>query len=114
MKSVILILMILTVNGCSDKKSVKAAPAVREEVPADYDTIAIDSFSAGAVSAAVEAKIRQRAVRYNDSLARLQKKEENPKNNDSEDVSDQSLQNKTASEKKKTISKAPHTSQQNP
>lgn len=74
----------ILIMGCSEKKSVNRAAAVDEDVHAEYDTTAIDSFSPGAISASVEARIRQSAIRVSNSLSSVRKKEEDTRNKASE------------------------------
>ncbi len=75
MKKFILI-YVLIMMGCSEKKSVSRVAAVDEDVHAEYDTVPIDSFSPGATSATVVARLRQPAIRSADSAASLQKHKE--------------------------------------
>ncbi len=114
MKSLPFISILILISGCSEKKAVKDAPAVDEEVHADYDTIAIDSFSPGATSAAVEARMRQAAIIYADSVSQVRKDQEHTVNKKSEDAAAKSVQNGSTSAKTKTNSAIPENPQQNP
>lgn len=77
--------------ACSDKKNV--SDAEETYVAPQYDTTAIDSFSAGAVSEDVAAQIRMSSQEYQDSLKQAAL------------VLEQEKQKKAAEEKKKADEK---------
>lgn len=66
-----LALIVLTgISACSEKK--RAAPQVGElQQAVAYDTTAIDSFSAGAISVDVAQRIRMSSAAYRDSVKKV-------------------------------------------
>lgn len=70
-------LMMALLMSCSGPET-PADAGSEESLPAPYDTVAVDSFSAGAISVDVAAQIRMSSQAYQDSLkaiAEAQKKE---------------------------------------
>lgn len=70
----IFILLVLMIS-CSKKTPAAAIAGAEQYVHADYDTTAIDSFSAGAISVDVAQRIRMSSQRYQDSLQHVREKE---------------------------------------
>lgn len=60
------ILLILIFSACSNKEPVSVDNS--QDLKPDYDTTAIDSFSAGATSEAVIMKIKMSSQKYQDSI----------------------------------------------
>ncbi|MEC3874156.1 hypothetical protein [Chryseobacterium salviniae] len=76
MKNLFLILFIASISAvsCSKKEPQDLYP---EESPkANYDTMAIDSFSAGAISVDVAEQIRKSSQKYQDSVREALKLQE--------------------------------------
>ena len=105
MKKFILIYMLIMM-GCSEKKSVSRVAAVDEDVHAEYDTVPIDSFSPGATSAIEAAGMRQSVIRSTDSAAELQKDKKETANKTDLTIRTETGPDMSASSEK--------TSQQNP
>lgn len=74
MKNIILIFSILCFIHCSKKNS--TAVAESEYIYPKYDTVAVDSFSAGAMSMNVAEEIRKSSFAYQDSIKKVREKQE--------------------------------------
>lgn len=79
MKNVFFILFIsvISIVSCSKKEPQDLYPA--DSPKANYDTIAVDSFSAGAISVDVAEQIRKSSQKYQDSLKEALKIQEQEK-----------------------------------
>ncbi|MFN4363020.1 hypothetical protein [Chryseobacterium hispalense] len=79
MKNFFFILLVYSVSAvsCSKKEPQDLYPA--DSPKASYDTLAVDSFSAGATSVDVVQKIRMSSQRYQDSLKEALKLQEQEK-----------------------------------
>ncbi|MDW9381345.1 hypothetical protein [Chryseobacterium sp. JV558] len=73
MKNILSAIFIFTIlfTACSKKES--PGFAAEQEVKMNYDTIAIDSFSTGAVSVDIARKIRMSSPQYLDSVKQAKK-----------------------------------------
>ncbi|WEK68769.1 MAG: hypothetical protein P0Y62_13020 [Candidatus Chryseobacterium colombiense] len=60
------VILVLILSACSNKEPVAVESS--ENLKPNYDTVAIDSFSAGATSEAVIRKIKMSSQKYQDSL----------------------------------------------
>lgn len=58
----------MTLYGCGGSENLPAHTGPEENLPAPYDTVAVDSFSAGAISVDIAAQIRMSSQAYQDSL----------------------------------------------
>jgi mannitol-specific phosphotransferase system IIBC component len=79
MKNVFFILFIsvISILSCSKKEPQDLYPA--DSPKANYDTMAVDSFSAGAISVDVAEQIRKSSQKYQDSLKEALKIQEQEK-----------------------------------
>lgn len=78
MRFLLLSLMITLLMSCGGPEEPTGNAGSEETLAAPYDTVAVDSFSAGAISVDVAAQIRMSSQAYQDSLkalAEAQKKE---------------------------------------
>lgn len=74
MKKIVLFFVTLIMISCGNKEEIKETSVVENVKIPPYDTIAIDSFSNGAVSVDIARKIRMSSVQYQDSLKEAVKK----------------------------------------
>ena len=74
-KNIFFSFLLISIFSCSKNNNENS---LDEETytPPKYDTMAIDSFSSGAVSVDVAAQIRQSSVAYQDSIAKVKIAEE--------------------------------------
>lgn len=77
MKNVFFILFIFSIVSCSKKEPQDLYPA--DSPKASYDTMAIDSFSTGAISVDVAEQIRMSSQKYQDSVKEALKLQEQEK-----------------------------------
>lgn len=105
MKNVFFILFVLLISivSCSKKEPQDLYPA--DSPKANYDTMAIDSFSAGAISVDVAEQIRKSSQKYQDSLKEALKIQEQEKKIKEE--LEQENKKKAEEEKKQKISETP-------
>ena len=61
-------ILFFSITACSDKKQNVSTNVKDENVHAPYDTVAIDSFSTGAVSVDIAAQIRRSSIAFRDSV----------------------------------------------
>jgi len=73
----ILLISLISAVSCSKKEPQDLYPS--ESPKASYDTMAVDSFSAGAVSVDVAEQIRKSSQKYQDSLKEALKLQEQEK-----------------------------------
>lgn len=105
MKNVLFASLILALlfTGCSKKEPINTD--IAQELKPDYDTTAIDSFSAGATSVDIAEQIRMSSVKYQDSVKeaiRLQEEEKKLKEElEKENKKKQDEEKKKAEEEKK-------------
>ena len=76
MKNILSVIFIFTIllTACSKKES--PGFAAEQDVKRNYDTIAVDSFSTGAVSVDIARKIRMSSPQYLDSVKQAKKLQE--------------------------------------
>ncbi|WP_077413167.1 hypothetical protein [Chryseobacterium sp. JV274] len=76
MKNILSVIFIFTIllTACSKKESLGFA--AEQDVKRNYDTIAVDSFSSGAVSVDIARKIRMSSPQYLDSVKQAKKLQE--------------------------------------
>ncbi|UTX47250.1 hypothetical protein [Chryseobacterium sp. MA9] len=67
-------IFIIFLTACSKKES--PGFAAEQEVKRNYDTVAVDSFSTGAVSVDIARKIRMSSPQYLDSVKQAKKLQE--------------------------------------
>lgn len=79
MKKLVLIFVALIMFSCGKNEVKNEILAAEESKIPPYDTIAIDSFSNGAISVDIARKIRMSSVQYQDSLKEVLKKIESEK-----------------------------------
>lgn len=72
-----LFVLLISIVSCSKKEPQDLYPA--DSPKANYDTIAVDSFSAGAISVDVAEQIRKSSQKYQDSLKEALKIQEQEK-----------------------------------
>ena len=72
-----LLSILLLCSACSKKK--RSGMSNESYQPPKYDTLAIDSFSSGAVNVDIAAKIRMSSKTYKDSVAAVIKQQEEEK-----------------------------------
>ena len=103
MKNFCSFLLLILIVGCSKKKP-QNADSENVYIEPKYDTVAIDSFSDGAVSVDIAQKIRISSVTYQDSLKQvlLLQQEEKKKKEEQEKLEKST---KEALEKEKDKSK---------
>lgn len=73
----ILFFLLISAVSCSKKEPQDLYPA--DSPKADYDTVAVDSFSTGAISVDVAEQIRMSSRKYQDSLKEALKLQEQEK-----------------------------------
>jgi len=101
MKNLIAFSLVLLMVSCS-KKQVAQKNVVQENLTvAPYDTVAIDSFSAGATTVDIARKIRISSLQYQDSLRQNLKKIEAEKRTLAEKTEKEKFEKKLEEEKKK-------------
>ncbi|MBW8362569.1 MAG: hypothetical protein K0M56_10345 [Kaistella sp.] len=66
----------LIVFSCGKNNKTETSSFNQEKTVIQYDTVAVDSFSAGAVSVDIAQKIRASSQKYEDSLLQIHQKEE--------------------------------------
>ncbi|QOW11151.1 hypothetical protein Q73A0000_12685 [Kaistella flava (ex Peng et al. 2021)] len=76
MKSTSVILILLFLISCGKNADKQAFTAEENNSVAPYDTIAIDSFSQGAISVDIARKIKMSSLKYQDSLKQVKLKNE--------------------------------------
>lgn len=76
MKSTSIILILLFLVSCGKNADKQAFTAEENNSVAPYDTIAIDSFSQGAISVDIARKIKMSSLKYQDSLKQVKLKNE--------------------------------------
>lgn len=74
MKKILFLSVLFLLISCGSESSEGSILSEENTAVAKYDTIAIDSFSQGAVSADIARKIRISSESYQDSLREVQKK----------------------------------------
>lgn len=105
MKNLVFVILTFLVlcTACSKKEPVNLN--VDQEVKVHYDTVAVDSFSAGATSVDVVRKIKMSSQRYQDSIKeaiKVQKEEKRIKDEvDKENKKKKDEEKKKADEEKK-------------
>ncbi|UOE40977.1 hypothetical protein MTP09_13900 [Chryseobacterium suipulveris] len=95
MKNILLCTLVLTLFSCGKKTADSEFVEAKTSSIPPYDTVAKDSFSAGAISVDVARRIRMSSQIYQDSLREVRKKLEEEK-----------LANKLKEEKEKADKKA--------
>ncbi len=101
MKNLIAFSLVFLMVSCS-KKQVAQKNVVQENLTvAPYDTVAIDSFSAGATTVDIARKIRISSLQYQDSLRQNLKKIEAEKRTLAEKTEKEKFEKKLEEEKKK-------------
>ncbi|MGC4129054.1 MAG: hypothetical protein QM564_05710 [Bergeyella sp.] len=104
-----LFLILIAVFSCGKKQS-EIVSAENTYTPAPYDTTAVDSFSAGAVSVDVARQIKISSRHYQDSLRQvLLAQEEERKNKAEMEKLEKAAQEALEKEKKKAEASAPKT-----
>lgn len=94
MRSTIILLILLFLFSCG-KKAAKQGFVVEENSSVlPYDTIAIDSFSQGAISVDIARKIKMSSLKFQDSLKQVKLK------NEEEQLLKKAKDEKLAAEKK--------------
>lgn len=78
MKKYFFLFIVILLFSCK-KKEIERVASTDENQPAPYDTAAIDSFSRGAISANIAARIRMSSKSYQDSLALIKQKADEEK-----------------------------------
>lgn len=78
MKNLFCILFFLLISAVSCSKRTSGSLSCRQP-KADYDTVAVDSFSTGAISVDVAEQIRMSSRKYQDSLKEALKLQEQEK-----------------------------------
>ena len=105
-KNCIAFIAVILVISCS-KKSSENNFDNENYVEISYDTLAVDSFSAGAISVDVAAKIRRSSVAYQDSLRRAKVAADIARKElDDKKKAENLEKEKKAAEKKKEVEKA--------
>ncbi|NML68818.1 hypothetical protein HHL23_03270 [Chryseobacterium sp. RP-3-3] len=107
--SVVFIVSLLLM-ACSKKET--PGFAAYQEMKIHYDTVAVDSFSAGATSVDIVRQIRMSSQKYQDSIKQAEKlqKEEQKLKEELEKENKKKLEEekkKTEAEKKQTVSDTP-------
>ena len=74
MNKIVLIFLFFVGISCAKKEAKKEVVIEDHTTPAPYDTIAIDSFSTGAISVDVARKIKMSSIAFQDSLMQVRKK----------------------------------------
>ncbi|MCQ4035878.1 hypothetical protein [Kaistella montana] len=113
MKKLIALSFLISMISCSkeNQKNQHSDPVVSAVPP--YDTVAVDSFSAGATSMDVARQIRISSLQYQDSLKKVQQKLEEEKllnkMNEEKEKADKKIteENKKAEETKKKPAEVP-------
>lgn len=70
------LIVCLIVLSCGKNKKPETSSFNQEKTVLQYDTVAVDSFSAGAVSVDIARKISASSQKYQDSLAEISKQEQ--------------------------------------
>ena len=68
------VMLLYMAISCSEQPPEQQQTLQEETLPAPYDTVAVDSFSAGAASVDVVRKIKMASRRYQDSLQEARSK----------------------------------------
>ena len=104
MKNFCFLLLLISIVSCSKKKS-QNTDSESVYIEPKYDTIAIDSFSNGAVSVDIAQKIRTSSVKYQDSLKQvLLLQQEEKKIKEAQEKLEKSAKDALEKEKAKTTS----------
>lgn len=104
MKNVFVFSLLLLIISCGKKEDDKDEVMVQENSEiAPYDTIAIDSFSTGAISANIALQIKISSQQYQDSLKDVLKKIEAEKLLRKEELEKDKATQIIEAEKKKTV-----------
>ena len=104
MKNFCFLLLLISIVSCSKKKS-QHTDYESVYIEPKYDTIAIDSFSNGAVSVDIAQKIRTSSVKYQDSLKQvLLLQQEEKKIKEAQEKLEKSAKDALEKEKAKTTS----------
>ena len=104
MKNVFVFSLLLLIISCGKKEDDKEDVVVQENSAiAPYDTIAIDSFSTGAISANIALQIKISSQQYQDSLKDVLKKIEAEKLLRKEELEKDKATQIIEAEKKKTV-----------
>ena len=104
MKNFCSFLLLILIVGCSKKKP-QNADSENVYIEPKYDTVAIDSFSDGAVSVDIAQKIRISSVTYQDSLKQvLLLQQEEKKKKEAQEKLEKSAKDALEKEKAKTTS----------
>lgn len=101
-KNIASLLLIMFIFSCSKKKDENN---FNEEkyIPAKYDTVAIDSFSTGAISRDVAAQIHRSSVAFQDSLLKAKVAAEIVKKNLEDKKKLEDVQKKKIEDEKKKV-----------
>jgi hypothetical protein len=100
MKKTVLFFFFLLMISCN-KKEIENESLSKESLIPPYDTVAIDSFSAGATSVDVARQIKISSMQYQDSLRKIQAKMEEEKLLNKQKEEKEKEEKKIEEEKKK-------------
>ncbi|MFP3592140.1 hypothetical protein [Chryseobacterium sp. SIMBA_038] len=113
MKNLVFAILTFLVFLSACSKQEPASFDTNQEVKVHYDTVAVDSFSAGATSVDIVRQIRMSSQKYQDSVKeaiKLQAEEKRIKDElDKENKKKQDDEKKTDEEKKKNAAETPST-----
>lgn len=99
MRSTIILLILLILFSCGKKAAKQGFVEEENSSVLPYDTIAIDSFSQGAISVDIARKIKMSSLKFQDSLKQVKLK------NEEEQLLKKAKDEKLAAEKKVKESK---------
>ena len=112
MKNFCFFFLLIIIVSCS-KKQPNPVDSESVYVEKKYDTVAIDSFSDGAVSQDIAQKIRMSSVKYQDSLKQvLLLQQEEKKKKEAQEKLEKSAKDALEKEKEKTKTSSPQTTNQ--